>query len=102
MDVDKILNVICNVKELIVTILGFIVRRITGEKSNDKSNTYVVGSKMYDNNNASDGNIITGNKNQVIQYDNSNTIPVEGNCNVVSGNGNWRPFQVLCKLKKLT
>ena len=42
---------------------------------------------MHDNNNASDGNIITGKKNQIIQNDNSSTISVDGTGNV-AGNGN--------------
>lgn len=92
MDIDKIFSAIWEEKEWIfsgigVVVLGFIGKHIIGKKSGENSNTYTVKSKMHDNNNASDGNIVTGKKNQIIQNDNSSTISVEGAGNV-AGNGN--------------
>ena len=92
MDIDKIFSAIWEEKEWIfsgigVVVLGFIGKHIIGKKSGENSNTYTVKSEMHDNNNASDGNIVTGKKNQIIQNDNSSTISVEGAGNV-AGNGN--------------
>ena len=92
MDIGKIFSAIWEEKEWIfsgigVVVLGFIGKHIIGKKSGENSNTYTVKSKMHDNNNASDGNIVTGKKNQIIQNDNSSTISVEGAGNV-AGNGN--------------
>ena len=92
MDIDKIFSAIWEEKEWIfsgigVVVLGFIGKHIIGKKSGENSNIYTVKSKMHDNNNASDGNIVTGKKNQIIQNDNSSTISVEGAGNV-AGNGN--------------
>jgi hypothetical protein len=70
-----------------VGVLGFVVKHIIRKMSGENSDTYTIKSKMRDNNNASDGNIITGKKNQIIQNDNSSTISIEGTGNVV-GNGN--------------
>lgn len=67
--------------------LGFIGKLIMGKKSGENSDTYTEKSKMHDNNNVSDGNIVTEKKNQIIQNDNSNTISVEGTSNV-AGTGN--------------
>lgn len=93
MDINKIFRAICEGKEWIfsgigVEILSFIRKHIISrKKSGDNSDTYIAQSKMHDNNNASDGNIITGKKNQIIQNDNSSTISVDGTGNV-AGNGN--------------
>ena len=92
MDIDKIFSAILEGKEWIfsgigVVALGFIVKRIIGKKSGENSDTYIVKSKIHDNNNVSGGNNITGKKNQIIQNDNSSTISVKGTGNV-AGNGN--------------
>lgn len=68
-------------------VLGFVGKHIIGKKSGENSDTYTVKSKMHNNNNVSDGNIVTGKKNHIIQNDNSSTISVEGAGNV-TGNGN--------------
>ena len=73
MDINKIFRAICEGIEWIfsgigVEILSFIGKHIISrKKSGDNSDTYIAQSKMHDNNNASDGNIITGKKNQIIQ-----------------------------------
>lgn len=89
MDMDNIIRIIWDGKDWIfsgigVAALGFIgnyiIGKVLGENSDKRS-------KVQDNNNASDGNIITGGKNQITKNENSHTTSVEGNGNVV-GNGN--------------
>lgn len=92
MDIDKIFSAIWEGKEWIfsgigVVALGFIGKLIIGKKSGENSDTYIVKSKIHDNNNVSGGNNITGKKNQIIQNDNSSIISVKGTGNVaVNGN----------------
>ena len=89
MDMDNIIRIIWDGKDWIfsgigVAALGFIGNYIIGKVSGENSDKR---SKVQDNNNASDGNIITGGKNQITKNENSHTTSVEGNGNVV-GNGN--------------
>ena len=92
MDIDKIFSAIWEGKEWIfsgigVVALGFIGKLIIGKKSGENSDTYIVKSKIHDNNNVSGGNNITGKHNQIIQNDNSSIISVKGTGNVaVNGN----------------
>lgn len=92
MDIDKIFSAIWEGKEWIfsgigVVVLGFIGKLIIGKKSGENSDTYIVKSKIHDNNNVSGGNNITGKQNQIIQNDNSSIISVKGTGNVaVNGN----------------
>ncbi len=88
MDIDKIFSMIWKGKQWIfsrvgVMILSFIGKHIIGRKKGENSDTYI----MCDNSNVSDGNIVIGKRNYIIQKDNSNPISVEGNGNV-AGNGN--------------
>ena len=92
MDIAKILSIIWDGKEWIfsgigVVIVGFIGNRIFCKKSDENADIYTVKSKKRDDNNISDGNIITGKKNQITQNDSNNEIFVDGNGNV-TGNGN--------------
>lgn len=92
MDIDKIFSAIWEGKEWIfsgigVVVLGFIGKLIIGKKSGENSDTYIVKSKIHDNNNVSGGNNITGKQNQIIQNDNSSIISAKGTGNVaVNGN----------------